>query len=233
MEQPQTVLLIDDDPEVLETATSYLSQHGFQVFTTSLWTEAIAHLQATPPDLVLLDLTLPTVQGETLLEFIREQDQNLPVVILTSGIDAEKIEHLGKLHANGFIRKPFDVDDLLVVVEQALIERENLATATVSATAGQQVQREQAAPQQRVAAPLPRSSGPKVSPGAGVGALPPQRQPAASPPARRRRTRKKKTGRSLKRIRNYVLAFILFLMIGVVVWAMQNTLSAGFFGIGF
>ncbi len=102
MEQTRTVLVVDDEPDALEAARSYLSDQGFQVATASRWTEAVAQLQEGVPDLVLLNLHLPTVQGEALLEFVQELNADLPVVIVSADIDAQKMEHLGKLGAKGF-----------------------------------------------------------------------------------------------------------------------------------
>ncbi len=227
MEQTRTVLVVDDDPDVLESVISYLSQREFRIVTASRWTEAIAQIQDASPDVVLLDQHLPTVRGEALLEFIRELDRTLPVVIITSAIATEEMERLGDLGASGFIRKPFETDDLLVVLEQVLIEwgpspPEPVATPD----SGNGSQTLQASPASA------ETDSVQVSPGAGVGALEPQGRSSS----RRRRTgsstRRRRAGRRFRQIRNYFLMLILCVFIGVIFWMFQDTFSKGFMGIG-
>ena len=212
MENIRTILLVDDEQEVLETVTSCLSQQGFQVATASRWTEAIVQFQETPPDLVLLDLYLPTVQGEALLEFIRELNKDLPVVMVSSDIDAGKMAHLSKLGANGFLRKPFETDDLLVIVEQVLGEQ---AVGLEQTVAGLKPEA------------LPESLPAQVSSGTEA----PQREPEGTAPGERSQRRR---GRRLGQIRNYILAFILLVLIAILVWtAKQPLYDAGFLDFGF
>ena len=222
MEQARSVLLVDDQEEILTVATSYLSSQGFEVSTTSLWTEAIAQLEEATPDIVLLDLYLPTVQGDVLLEFIREQHPELPVVILSSDITPEKIDELGGLGANGFIRKPFEGDDLLLVMEQALIEREHF-TPTDPAELKIELQANEQNGSDTQSEILP------VLPGSGVETLEPGR--TSQPAARRRRPTRKRRGGLGKKIRNFFLVVILFLLIGLLVYGMRTVLSGGFLDI--
>ena len=56
------------------------------------------------------------MQGEALLDFIRESDRRLPVVIISADTKPNEMARLGELGASGFIRKPFETDDLLVVL---------------------------------------------------------------------------------------------------------------------
>ncbi|HCR17339.1 MAG TPA: hypothetical protein DIU35_07625 [Candidatus Latescibacteria bacterium] len=222
LEQARSVLLVDDQEEVLTVATSYLSNQGFEVSTTSLWTEAIAQLEKATPDIVLLDLHLPTVQGDVLLEFIREQHPELPVVILSSDINPEKIDELGGLGANGFIRKPFEGDDLLLVMEQALLEREHF-TPTDPAELKIELQ-----PNEQKGSDT-QSDVQQVLPGSSVETLEPRR--TSQPAARRRRPSRKRRGGLGKKIRNFFLVVILFLLIGLLVYGMHTVLSGGFLGI--
>ena len=238
VEETRTVLLVDDDADILEKATSWLSQRGFHVETASKWTEAILRFQETPPDIVLLDLSLPTVGGEAILEFIRELDSDLPVVVLSAGTDPDEIERIGALGASGFIRKPFAADDLVIVVEQTLAEsgaalEEDEQTTE---TAGEEEDRvETRLPGPATPAPGPTAAQPElapISPGAGVGALGPQARKKPTYTPERRRRMKKMRSRRTKRIRNYVLACVLFVLIAATIWIAQERLSGGFFGIG-
>ena len=160
------------------------------------------------------------------------------MVALSSGTDPDEIERLGALGASGFIRKPFEAEDLVVVVEQTLAEsgagfgedaqpeevteeEEDLAETGVPDPAGP-------APEPVAEQPEP----PRISPGAGVGALEPKaRSEPTYSPARRKRTKKVRSRRT-RRIRNYILVCLLFVLIGFTIWIVQNRLSGGFFGIG-
>ncbi len=222
MDQASSVLIVDDEQDAVDAMTSSLSQQGFEVASASRWTEAIVQIQEDPPSVVLLDLHLPTVQGEALLEFIRETHKDLPVVIVASDIDAGRMARLGELGANGFIRKPFEADDLVVVLEQVLAELGPSVPGDVEAPSVH--------PLVTPSAPSPPRG---VSPGSGVEALE-QRLPsegAAPASVRRRRSRKRRKLR-VKRVWNYLLAFALILLISLLLWAARDTLSTGFmFGI--
>ena len=134
MESGQRVLLVDDEQDVLDTVSKYLSGRGYRldvvsislvdagyrVATASKWTEAIAELEESHPDIVLLDLDLPTVHGTALLEFIRESHQDLPVVIASADVDSGTLDRLSALGANGFVRKPFDPEKLVGIVKNTI-----------------------------------------------------------------------------------------------------------------
>jgi CheY-like chemotaxis protein len=225
VETDQRVLLVDDEEDVLETVSAYLSGRGYRVATASKWTEAIAELQEAEPDIVLLDLDLPTVQGAALLEFIRESHRELPVVIVSAETDAHTLERLSALGANGFVRKPFDAEDLLVVVEQALIDQAG-ALGDTSAAGGQPPDTDARPP---AIASTPRKAA--VLPGAGVETLEPPRRPATLQHSRRH-VRKRRGGRRSRRLWRYLFAALLCVMIGLMLWALSDTLSSGFLGIG-
>jgi len=118
----RTILVVDDEMDVVTALESGLKGQGYEIRQASRWTEAIAEIQDHRPDAVLLDLYLPNVQGEALLEFIRDLDAKLPVIIVSSEIEVSKLEQLGRLGANGFVRKPFSEDDLFLVVDPILSE---------------------------------------------------------------------------------------------------------------
>lgn len=230
MEEEQRVLLVDDEPDVLETVSSYLSDRGFRVLTASRWTEAIAQIQGAPPDIVLLDLYLPTVRGEALLEFIKEFDEDLPVVIISSGIDAEKIDQLSRLGAAGFVRKPFDAEDLLLVVEQALIERAAKAESDDVGVSWEPAVEADEEERDRSETAGPKGEAADVLPGSGVGTLETSRRMPVSRP--RRRVKKRRVGRRKLKLRSYLVALVLCILIGALLWVLRDTFSSGFLGIG-
>jgi len=238
VDQIRTILVVDDDSTVCEAVTSYLSEEEYRIVTASRWTEAIAILQEDRPDAMLLDLHLPTVQGEALLEFIRESDRRLPVVIISTDIKPDKMARLGELGASGFIRKPFETDDLLVVLEQVLVDLSVLSVESSDAENAKADDLEQNSGTEL---------GPGITPGAGIYDL--SRQPTSSPlettpgamATHRRRRSGKKRGRSrktlrgtwIRKLRNFVLIIVFFLLTAFGIYVTRSNFGEGFAGITF
>ena len=231
MEEKRTILVVDDEPEVSSVLESALDSREYQIRSAHKWTEAIAAIHETPPDIVLLDLYLPTVQGEALLEFMKDMSLDFPVVIVSSEIDPGKMQQLGQLGASGFVRKPFEEDDLVVVVEQVLaMWSQDLANRvpTDSPSAAEQINRPaEATPPETILA---------VSPGAGIGQLE-RAQPQFAAESERRRGERRPRNRRRRpgRHRRWALTFLIGLVVCIVgTWLMfeaQGLLSSGFFGI--
>ncbi|HAA76474.1 TPA: hypothetical protein DCE37_15275 [Candidatus Latescibacteria bacterium] len=87
-------------------ANATLDDLGCDIRQATRWTEAIAEVQENRPEMVLLDLYLPTIQREAILEFIRDLDKSLPVVIVSSEIDPSKLEQLGRKGQTGSSGSP-------------------------------------------------------------------------------------------------------------------------------
>lgn len=114
------ILILDDEPGILELLDSCLRSFGFETFPTSRWTQAVEQLTHHPPDLVLLDLQMPTVQGDTVLEFIQQQGRPIPVIIVSAYLDEQRVESLRRIGARGFIAKPFQLNALAAAIREAL-----------------------------------------------------------------------------------------------------------------
>ena len=115
----RTILLVDDDALMRRSLAFHLEQAGYQVHTAANAEDAIAFVQHSPPDLVLLDIALPGMDG---LDALRElkAGHSLPVIFLT-GRRRELDEVLGlELGADDYITKPFDVDVVLARVKAVL-----------------------------------------------------------------------------------------------------------------
>ena len=122
----RTILLVDDDALMRRSLAFHLEQAGYQVHTAANAEDAIAFVQHSPPDLVLLDIALPGMDG---LDALRElkAGHNLPVIFLT-GRRRELDEVLGlELGADDYITKPFDVDVVLAHVKAVLRRTEKSA----------------------------------------------------------------------------------------------------------
>ena len=108
------IALVDDDRNILTSVTMVLEQEGFKVTTYRDGAEALRGLTAEPPDLAILDIKMPRMDGIELLQRLREKT-SLPVIFLTSK-DDEVDELLGlRMGADDYIKKPFS--------QRLLIER--------------------------------------------------------------------------------------------------------------
>ncbi len=115
-----SILVIEDDPSIVLGLRMNLSRAGFAVRTATDGHVGLAELARERPDLVLLDLMLPGVDGLEILRQIRSFDQTLPVVVLTAmGGEQDKVKGLD-LGANDYVTKPFSVAELLARVRAAL-----------------------------------------------------------------------------------------------------------------
>jgi two-component system response regulator ChvI len=119
---PQTIALVDDDRNILTSVTMTLEAEGFAVRSFADSTEALREITARPPDLAVLDIKMPRMDGMELLGKIRKANQ-LPVIFLTSK-DDEVDEVLGlRMGADDYITKPFS-QRLLVERIRALLRRQ-------------------------------------------------------------------------------------------------------------
>ena len=126
---PKKVLIIDDELEIVEMIQSLLDMRGYQPFATTQWTEAVDVAEHEKPDLMLLDLNMPTIDGVSLLRFLREQDYTFPVVVVSGYIDEEIRDSLKPFGVVAFVDKPFEINHLSDVVSNAIDEH---AVADVS-----------------------------------------------------------------------------------------------------
>lgn len=107
-----TVVAADDDPQLLRLVTRNLQMDGYDVIGVSDGQQALEQIEAHMPDLVLLDLMMPKLDGFAVLQRVREFS-SLPIIILTArGADQDKIRGLD-LGADDYLTKPFSVDELL------------------------------------------------------------------------------------------------------------------------
>jgi len=115
----RTILLVDDDALMRRSLAFHLEQAGYQVHTAANAEDAILFVRNSPPDLVMLDIGLPGMDGLDALREIKSQ-HNLPVIFLT-GRRRELDEVLGlELGADDYITKPFDVDVVLAHIKAVL-----------------------------------------------------------------------------------------------------------------
>ena len=121
-----TIALVDDDRNILTSVSMALEAEGFAVRCYSDGTEALQGMSAQPVDLAVLDIKMPRMDGMKLLEQLRKQKSQIPVIFLTSK-DDEVDELIGlTMGADDYIKKPFS-QRLLIARIQALLRRGELA----------------------------------------------------------------------------------------------------------
>ncbi len=106
------VLVVDDEPEVREVLQEFLSGRGYEVTVAENGLAALAALEAQRPDLVLLDVAMPGMDGVETLRRIVELQPPIPVIMVTANADIGVTSKLLALGAVDYIPKPFDLDYL-------------------------------------------------------------------------------------------------------------------------
>src|SRR5205809_5376447 len=114
-----TILAADDDPQLLRLITRNLQLEGYDVMAASDGQQALEEVEAHSPDLVLLDVMMPRMDGFTVCYRVREFSA-VPIIIITArGQDQDKVRGLD-LGADDYLTKPFSVDELLARVRAVL-----------------------------------------------------------------------------------------------------------------
>jgi two-component system, OmpR family, KDP operon response regulator KdpE len=128
------VLVVDDEPQILRALTINLRARHYDVITASTGTDALASAAAHPPDLVILDLGLPDLDGVDVVRGLRRWC-TAPIVILSGRTDsADKVDALDA-GADDYLTKPFGVDELLARL-RAVLRRATPIEATPIVTFG-------------------------------------------------------------------------------------------------
>ena len=116
---PLRILVVDDEPPIRKLLRMGLNTQGYEVTEAPNGKTALEMLGQNP-DLIILDLGLPDIQGLELLRKIRERNEGVPVVVLSSrGDEAGKVQALD-LGADDYVTKPFSMDELLARMRAAL-----------------------------------------------------------------------------------------------------------------
>ncbi len=122
----KTVLVVDDEPKIIQLARDYLEHAGFDVLTARDGEAALAAIRSAKPDLVVLDLGLPGLDGLDVTRAVRK-DLNVPIIMLTArGEETDKLVGL-ELGADDYLTKPFSPKELVARVRAVLRRTENAA----------------------------------------------------------------------------------------------------------
>ena len=118
------ILIIDADHTVNKAVTLYLTEKGHDVFSVATGTDGLNTFVETSPDVVILDTNLPDINGFTVLEDLREEDEKLKVIMITADHDMDTAINAMKAGAFEYFRKPIDASELNLTVQKALKARE-------------------------------------------------------------------------------------------------------------
>ena len=115
------VLVVDDEPDTLELVKLVLESGGFEAILANNGKEALAQIATVRPDLVLLDIMMPDMDGWDVFRKMKERDPGIPIAILTA--KAQNIDKLLGLHvlkADDYITKPFGKNELINKVKRLI-----------------------------------------------------------------------------------------------------------------
>lgn len=116
---PPRVLIVDDEPNILGTLAPLLRARGYEVFTAMNGKAAMEAVDRDKPDLIVLDLGLPDIDGVDLCREIRESIK-VPIVVLSArGAEGDKVRALD-VGADDYVTKPFGAEELLARIRAAL-----------------------------------------------------------------------------------------------------------------
>lgn len=114
------ILIIDDNKQLLDLLKDMLSEEGFEVVLASNGTEGIKKHRENKPDIILMDLKMPKIDGIKTAAKIRTKDKKVIIIILTAYGSVESAAKAAKLNIYGYITKPFKIDELKNTIKKAL-----------------------------------------------------------------------------------------------------------------
>ena len=116
MKKQRLILVVDDEREIRTVVKSILELEGYAVVTAVNGRSALAMVEEHQPDLVILDITMPDLDGFMVLELIRQKSK-IPVIMLSARNDASDMQIALELGADDYIRKPFSNKELLARIQ--------------------------------------------------------------------------------------------------------------------
>lgn len=116
----RNILVIEDEKDLNRYLRELLTDNGYSVQSATKGTEALEIIKKTEPDLILLDLGLPDIDGENICRQIKKEHPDLPIIILTAKDGVSNIVHGLDIGADDYMTKPFDGDELLARIKARL-----------------------------------------------------------------------------------------------------------------
>ncbi len=118
----KTILIVDDDPGVQETLAAIVESEGFEAVVARDGMEALERLREVEPALMLVDLAMPRLDGQGLIEELERQGRRtgIPIVVLTADVRAK--QKALTVRADGYVEKPFRISALLDEIDRLVRE---------------------------------------------------------------------------------------------------------------
>jgi DNA-binding response OmpR family regulator len=116
------ILIIDDDPDILDSVEAILTNNGFDVITADSGKDGLSAFGTSKPDLILCDMMMESIdEGSKVATGIRSKDKKIPIYLLSSIGDATAVNiEIDKLGFNGVFQKPVNPETLVNAVKKAL-----------------------------------------------------------------------------------------------------------------
>ena len=112
-DNPFKILIVDDEPDICDAIESFLSKRGYIVFSATCGKEALGQIEIIKPDAILLDFTLPDINGKEVLSLLRARDKTTKVIIVTGEfLTDDGIDKIKALGVSGYFQKPVLLEDL-------------------------------------------------------------------------------------------------------------------------
>lgn len=123
------ILVIDDEPNIVQTLKDRLEMNEYEVVTACNGREGMQQAEKERPDVVLLDVIMPVMDGHEMLEALRRQSwgQEMSVIMLTARSQTQDIVRANSCGIDDYIVKPFDLSELLEKIESIIEQRKALA----------------------------------------------------------------------------------------------------------
>ena len=128
----EKILVVEDAPDISSLLKIYFTSQGYEVMTAMRGAVALEMCRKTPPNLALLDVNLPDMEGYDIGRTLRQsaRTRHIPIIFLTArGEKQDRLKGLGEVQAEYYIVKPFDIEEVHTIVKGALdrARQKNLA----------------------------------------------------------------------------------------------------------
>jgi CheY-like chemotaxis protein len=120
----ETILVVDDELLVRDLLVQFLSLRGYRALGVKDGSEALSMVEQAPPDLILLDLLMPGMDGVEVLRQLRQREYTGGVIIITGSHDEERLDEAWAVGPQEVIGKPIDLEQLLTSIQLVLVCRE-------------------------------------------------------------------------------------------------------------
>jgi adenylate cyclase len=121
------ILLVDDEPDLVDTIQCRLEANSFDVVTASNGEEGLAKATEEKPDLILLDTNMPVMNGHEMLEHLKKDPElkNIPVIMCTALCEAQDVATALSYGISDYVTKPFDYTNLIEKITSALEKKQS------------------------------------------------------------------------------------------------------------